>query len=160
MKMVNIVWKWQISFKGRNSRLGKLSINQAGIYSQFVINLNTGCVYLNVLITKPSLFLINQISTHWNILWNWLDRQIIKTRKRKNMEKSLIRHWAIYFQTIAACFTSFIAITNSSTDYIRKKKTTKKLSFNKEKKFRNNKNSAMIIFCFSITLYIKTKTTI
>lgn len=160
MKMVNIVWKWQISFKGRNSRLGKLSINQAGIYSQFVINLNTGCVYLNVLITKPSLFLINQISTHWNILWNWLDRQIIKTRKRKNREKSLIRHWAINFQTIAACFTSFIANTNLSTDYIRKKKTTKKLYFNKEKKFRNNKNSAMIIFCFSITLYIKTKTTI
>lgn len=73
-------------------------------------------------------------------------------------KKSLIRHWAIHFQTVAACFTSFIAITNLSTDYIRKK--TKKNSFKKEKKFRNNKNSAMIISCFSISFHIKTKTTI
>lgn len=75
-------------------------------------------------------------------------------------KKSLIRHWAIHFQTVAACFTSFIAIPNLSTDYIRKKKTTKKNSFKKEKKFRNNKNSAMIISCFSISFHIKTKTTI
>lgn len=152
MKMVNIVWKWQISFKGRNSRLGKLSINQAGIYSQFVINLNTGCVYLNVLITKPSLFLINQISTHWNILWNWLDRQIIKTRKRKNMEKSLIRHWAIYFQTIAACFTSFIAITNLSTDYIRKRRQLKNFLLTKKRNFETTKilqwsYSVLVLLC-------------
>lgn len=45
-------------------KIGKLSIHQAGIYIQFVINLNMGCVYLNVLITKPSLSVINQISNH------------------------------------------------------------------------------------------------
>lgn len=40
-------------------KIGKFSIYQVGIYIQFVINFNMGCVYLNVFIIKLSFFVIN-----------------------------------------------------------------------------------------------------